>query len=483
MRPVITAEQMREAERPYLEAGVDLMSVAAGAVAHEAGRILASRSRLGRIVVAAGPGNNGGDGLFAAAMLARRHSVAIFAISDKLHDAALAAALEAGCRRIDAVQAIAELENAALVIDAVLGLGARPGLSDELATFAEACAALRVPVVSVDLPSGLDPDSHAEHTCFAAHTTVTFAARKLCHVATPAAAACGRVVVADIGVELPETRTHVLGVDDLQAGYPFPDHLSDKYSRGVVGLDTGSATYPGAALLGCAGALHAGAGMVRYLGDADQVTVVAAHPSLVTAEGRVQAMVVGSGWGGLDVAAARLRAAAELDVPLVIDADALPVLRGIDLPANSLLTPHAGELARLLGVERAEVESDPIESARRAAAEFGATVLLKGATQYVVTNEETYIAYRGPSWTGQAGSGDVLAGICGTLLAAGLPAWKAGALGASLQALTAERYPGPYPPDVLISRAPAVIAELAANSDRRDAGCSRAAGQRKAPPP
>lgn len=462
MKPVITAEQMRAAEQPHLDAGVDLMSTAAAAVAQAAEEILAAQSRLGRVVIAVGPGNNGGDGLFAGVLLARRHDVAFWQVAGRLHDDGAAAARAAGCRQVSALEAMGELEQASLVIDAVLGIGARPGLMDELATFAQACAALAVPVVSVDLPSGLDPDSHLAHPCFQAHTTVTFGARKLCHVATPAAAACGRVVVADIGIEIPATETHLGGPEDVQRWYRFPDHSSDKYSRGVVGLDTGSATYPGAALLGCAGALFSGAGMVRYLGDADQSLVVAAHPSVVTADGRVQAMVVGSGWGEFDDAAGRLRSVVQRGVPLVVDADALGLLREISLPTGSLLTPHAGELARLLGVERSDVESDPIGTARRAAEEFGATVLLKGATQYVVSAEQVVIAHRGPAWTGQAGSGDVLAGICGTLLASGLPAWQAGVVGASLQTLAAERHPGPHPPETLAGFLPEILAELSA---------------------
>lgn len=461
MRPVITAQQMRDAEAPYLEAGIDLMATAAKAVAETAEEILADRARLGRVIVMVGPGYNGGDGLFAAALLARRHDVAMVLTAGRAHQEGLAAAQRAGVRDLDAVQAIGELEQAALVIDAVLGLGARPGLSEDLRIFAEACEVLAVPVLAVDLPSGLDPDSHLRHTCFTAHTTVTFAARKLCHVATPAAAACGRVIVADIGVEMPRPHVQLVGADDVRMGYPFPDHDSDKYSRGVVGLDTGSTTYPGAALLSTSGALFAGAGMVRYLGDASRDLVLSAHPSIVTADGRVQALVVGSGWGSLDDAAARLRLAVERDVPMVVDADAIGLLPEVELPTGSLITPHAGELARLLGVERSDVVADPVGAARRAALEHRATVLLKGATQYVVDADRVWIAHRGPAWTGQAGSGDVLAGICGTLLAAGLPAWEAAAVGASLQALAAERHPGPYPPDVLASFLPGVIASLA----------------------
>lgn len=252
---------------------------------------------------------------------------------------------------------------------------------------------------------------------------------------------------------------------DVAQGWPVPDANSHKYSRGVVGLDTGSAHYPGAALLGIAGALNSGAGMVRYLGEAPRDLVIGCFPSVVVADGRVQAVVVGSGWGDVQLDA-RMAAAVEHGVPLVVDADALTVLPP-DLPENSLLTPHAGELARLLGVEREEVESDPVRHAREASRRVGAVVLLKGGAQYVATPQGVVVrAVPGPGWTAQAGSGDVLAGVCGTLLAAGLPADRAGLLAASLQAMTAARFPGPHPPDHLAGLFPEVIGGFVGRESR-----------------
>lgn len=188
--------------------------------------------------------------------------------------------------------------------------------------------------------------------------------------------------------------------------------------------------------------------MVRYLGEAPGHLVLQRFPSVVSGDGRVQAMVVGSGWGEL-AAEDRFRAAVERGVPLVVDADALTLLTAA-LPAGSLLTPHAGELARLLQVERRRVQAEPVAHVRRAAKEFGATVLLKGATQYVCTPEGAVTtAVPGTAWTAQAGSGDVLAGACGALLAAGLAADRAALLAASLQAMAAVAIPGPHPPEKL----------------------------------
>lgn len=238
--------------------------------------------------------------------------------------------------------------------------------------------------------------------------------------------------------------------------WPVPEASSDKYSRGVVGLHSGSATYPGAALLGCAGALYGGAGMVRYLGDAPRDLIVGTYPSVVTAPGRVQVHVVGSGWGDRSDARELLDSLGH-QVPWVVDADAIALVPHLELPQGSLLTPHAGELARLMGVQRRTVETDPARYAWQAATRWHTTVLLKGSTQYVTNGEGLYATEPGPAWTAQAGSGDVLAGLCGAVMAAGVQASRAALLAASLQAQTATTFPGPIPPDKLAEHFPAVL--------------------------
>ena len=458
MRSVATVAQVRAAEDKVFAAdpATDLMATAAESIVSVA-RVLAPG---GPVIVVVGPGNNGGDGLHAAATLAAEREVLIWRAMASAHEAGLAAAHEAGCREVDALEATEALNDAALVIDAVLGIGGRAGLPVDLATFADAAAVLGVPVLAVDIPSGLDADSGDAHPSFRADCTVTFAAPKTCHVVGEASELCGDVVVVDIGVPIGDTGIHVAESSDVALWWPVPGPNSHKYTRGVVGLDTGSTSYPGAAILSCSGALHAGPGMVRYLGDAPHELVLPRFPSIVLADGRVQAMVLGSGWGEMPDARDRLMTAVERGVPLVLDADALALLPA-ELPKGCLLTPHAGELAAMLGVDRAGVNADPVGSARRAAERFGATVLLKGGTQYVADpSGSVIIAVRGPAWTGQAGSGDTLAGACGTLLAAGLAATRAAVLAASLQAITASRYPGPHPPDVLASHFPTVIADL-----------------------
>lgn len=201
MTRIVTAQEMRAAEERVFAAnpGTDLMGRAAAAIAKAAGTDIATP-----VLVVVGPGNNGGDGLFAAAALAVARPVSLWLTADRAHPEGLAAARAAGVQEVDATAATALVGESPLVIDAVLGIGGRPGLRGAVAAFAGECERRSVTVLSVDLPSGLDADSgelsDSVPPSFNATTTVTFAALKACHVTAPAADRCGRVVVADIGV-------------------------------------------------------------------------------------------------------------------------------------------------------------------------------------------------------------------------------------------------------------------------------------------
>ena len=259
-----------------------------------------------------------------------------------------------------------------MVVDGIVGIGGRPGLREEAE---EALGRFPgVPVVAVDVPSGVDVDTgRLDGAHVRADLTVTFGTHKIAHLVDPAAQACGVVHLVDIGLHLPEAPVEALQPVDVAAMLPVPSAFAHKYTRGVVGIRAGSETYPGAAVLCTSGAATGLAGMVRYLGSAGDA-VRARHPDVVTAAGRVQAWVVGSG-GDADAEAALAEALAD-GVPTVVDADALAHLR--KGAPGVVLTPHAGELARMLGVEREEVESDQLGFARRAAREYDAVVLLKG---------------------------------------------------------------------------------------------------------
>jgi len=416
-----------------------------------------------RVLLVVGSGNNGGDALWAGVRLARRGVVVCaWRTGVSVHEAGWAAFRASGGREVSADEALEALHRWDFVVDAVAGIGSRPGLDAPVAAFAEACRVDRVPVVAVDLPSGLAPEPPVvEAPHFTADLTVTFGGYKLCQLTEPGRSACGKVELVDIGLELSEPEVYQWQPADVAAVWPVPSGASDKYTRGVVGLDTGSLDYPGAAVLSAAGAVHAGAGMVRHLGPLPVVTrVLDTFPNVVAAQGRVQALVIGSGWGQRKdtKTVAKLMATG---VPLVIDADALRQLPESGRP-TALLTPHAGELAYLLGVERSAVAGDPLTAVRRAADRTGCTVLLKGATQYVAAPgvHTVQLAVPGPSWTAQAGSGDVLAGIAGTLLAADVGTATAAVLAASIQALAARATPGPVPPQTLAATLPSVISAL-----------------------
>ena len=446
-------------ERAIAAQGVDtLMQRAAAAVAASASDLLQSTTggRYGRhVMIMVGAGNNGGDALFAGVRLARR-GVRVTAVRclGTPHPAGHAALIAAGGKLVDLAGSI---NNRAfdLVIDGILGIGGRPGLPDRVADLVQSVAAQRIPVVAVDLPSGVAADTGAvPDAAVPATRTVTFGELKPCHLLQPALTYCGELTVVDIGLGTDHEETpdrEGLDEDDLAHAWPYPNERSDKYARGAVGVDTGSDQYPGAAVMSTYGAVYGGAGYVRFLGaERPAATISAQLPNVVFSPGRVQAHLFGSGWGDRSDGATVLAAAAEQGLPAVVDADGLGYLPK-PAPASWLLTPHAGELARLLGRDRSWVEEDPVRAVIDAARQTGATVLLKGATQLVAAPDDrrVLVAVPGPAWTAQAGSGDVLGGVCAALLAAGVNAQKAGQLGASVQAVAAAAHPGVLAPQEL----------------------------------
>ena len=446
-------------ERAIAQEGVDpLMQRAAAAVAASASELLRSRTggRYGRhVMIMVGAGNNGGDALFAGVRLARR-GVRVTAVRclGNPHPAGHAALLAAGGQLVELDDAVKQLD-VDLVIDGILGIGGRPGLPDAVDQLIQLLADREIPIVAVDLPSGVAADTGAvPGAAVRATRTVTFGELKPCHLLQPALRHCGVITVVDIGLgtdheESPDLES--LDEDELARAWPYPTERSDKYSRGVVGVDTGSDEYLGAAVMSVYGAVYGGAGYVRFVGAERPASIISAQlPNVVFSPGRVQAHVFGSGWGERADGGQVLARAAEEGTPAVVDADGLRYLPN-PAPASWLLTPHAGELARLLDRERSWVEEDPLRAVTAGARQTGATVLLKGATQLVAAPDDgpVLVAVPGPAWTAQAGSGDVLGGVCAALLAAGLDAQKAGQLGASVQAVAAAAHPGVLSPQEL----------------------------------
>jgi ADP-dependent NAD(P)H-hydrate dehydratase / NAD(P)H-hydrate epimerase len=446
-------------ERAIAVEGVDaLMQRAAAAVAASAADLLGSQSggRYGRhVMIMVGAGNNGGDALFAGVRLARRGArVTAIRCLGTPHAAGLAALIAAGGRLVDLDDHDPALAYE-LVIDGILGIGGRPGLPDPVARLVQSVEARSTPTIAVDLPSGVAADTGAvPGAAVRATRTVTFGERKPCHLLQPALSRCGAITVADIGLGADHDETvDLVGLDedDLAGAWPYPTERSDKYARGVVGVDTGSDQYPGAAVMSVYGAVYGGAGYVRFLGaERPAATISAQLPNVVFSPGRVQAHLFGSGWGERTDGAKVLAVVAEEGLPAVVDADGLGYLPR-PAPASWLLTPHAGELARLLERERSWVEEDPVRAVTAGAQQTGATVLLKGASQLVAapSGAPVLVAVPGPAWTAQAGSGDVLGGVCAALLAAGVDAQRAGQLGASVQAVAAAEHPGVLAPQEL----------------------------------
>jgi hydroxyethylthiazole kinase-like uncharacterized protein yjeF len=442
MRRAHTVEQVRAAEAALMARLPEgtLMQRAAHGLGVAVADLLGSAYGR-RVLLLVGSGDNGGDALYAGAWLARRGAgVEAWLVSGSAHEGGLAALAAAG-GRAGAPRVLRERPD--VVVDGIVGIGGKPGLREEaaraLALASAGASAEDVPVVAVDTPSGVDvdtgetPEPHVRATL-----TVTFGTHKPCHLVDPAAQACGAVHLVDIGLDpdLPAAPVESLRPVDVAALLRPPGPDDHKYTRGVVGVRAGSATYPGAGLLSVAGAACGLAGMVRYVGDtavADRVRE--AHPEVVGG-GRVQAWVVGSGGG--DAAGEELSAALADGVPTVVDADALAHLDPDRGRPDLVLTPHAGELAAMLDVDRAEVEARQLHHARLAAQRWGCVVVLKGRHTLVTRPDgRTRVTTTGTPWLGTAGAGDVLGGVIGAVLATGLDPWDAAAVGSWLHGAAA----------------------------------------------
>ncbi|OMC39040.1 NAD(P)H-hydrate dehydratase [Mycobacterium sp. GA-1841] len=460
MRYYYSADAIRAAEAPLLaslpEGG--LMRRAAYGLATAIGAELKMRTSgvAGRRICAVvGSGDNGGDALWAATFLRRRGAAtdAVLLNPDRTHVDALGAFRRAGGRVVTEIAAGTDL-----VIDGVVGISGRGPLRPAAAAV---FAATTAPVVAVDLPSGLDVQTGADDGPHVhAALTVTFGGLKPVH----ALGECGRVELVDIGLDLAPTDLAAFEAADVRARWPIPGPHDDKYSQGVTGVVSGSATYPGAAVLSVGAAVAATSGMVRYAGSAAP-QVLSHWPEVIAAPtvgetGRVQAWAVGPGLGTDETAKAALRSALESDLPVIVDADGLTILAKdpgmlTDRSAPTVLTPHAGEFERLAGDPPG---SDRVGATRDLAGRLGATVLLKGNVTVIAEPGSagmTYLNRAGQSWAATAGSGDVLSGIIGALLAAGLPAGEAAAAAAFVHARAANLSaadPGPSPAPTSASR-------------------------------
>lgn len=439
-----------------------------------------------RVVILAGSGDNGGDALLAGARL-RKRGVTVHAILTEAtaFQAGMDALKRAGGRvtRLDSKDghsaAQSQITQADLVVDGIVGLRGKPGLRDDVAALVRA-ARPETLVVAVDLPSGVDPESgEAREEHVKADITVAFGTLKPCLLVPPASYAAGRVELVDVGLSdylegAPLVKR--LAIEDVALHWPTPRLTDHKYMRGVLGVIAGSATYPGAAVMTCMGAIRAGASIVKYTGPPSVASlIIAARPEVEPSPGRVNAYTIGSGIVDDQSQEDAVTAALESGLPCVVDAGALTACvtarlsgRRASAAHGVLMTPHAGELSRLLGlvgadVPRAEVEASPWRYARQLARAVDVTVLIKGPTTLVVPPDGlTYSQSEGTPWMAAGGSGDVLAGMAGALMASGVQASLAGALAATVHGRAGSRVSkgGPVAPADLADSVPSVLADL-----------------------
>ncbi|MBX6750830.1 MAG: NAD(P)H-hydrate dehydratase [Micromonosporaceae bacterium] len=471
MRGVWRVADVRAAEERLMATlpPLTLMRRAAEGLARRCAQLLGDSGGVygRRVALLVGAGNNGGDALFAGALLARRGAAvrALLLAPERTHADGLAELRRSGggVLAVSATPAPDALREFApdLVIDGIVGIGGRGGLRGPAAEAVAALDALRPRplVVAVDVPSGVDVDTGAvDGPAVRADVTVTFGCLKPALAVGPAVPLAGLVDLVDIGLSDPEGEPAAWLPDreDIAAWWPEPGPSSDKYSRGVAGLATGSAGFPGAALLSVAGALAGPAGMVRYAGPV-AVDVVRAHPSVVISDsvasaGRVQAWLVGSGIGTDDRAVAELKAVLAAPVPVVVDADAITLAGDpavTDLlrkrPAPTVVTPHDREYVRLAGQP---VGPDRLAAARELAERLGVVVLLKGYRTVVAHPDGgAWVNPTGTPMLATAGTGDVLAGLLVSLLAGGVPAERAALAAAYVHGLAARLAASPIRTD------------------------------------
>ncbi len=467
-RPILTAAEMRAAEDAVIATGVSvetLMERAGTAIAHAVRRL----AGVNEILILCGPGNNGGDGYVAARVLAEMGlAVRVAALSEPKTDAAKSARAGWG----GPVETLAEAKPSAVLVDALFGTGltrpldaittptpnrspadagaqSRPSREPLELSWAPASAGERSTVerlyslanaaqvsIAVDLPSGLATDSGkalSEPPIF--DLTVALGAVKPAHLLQPAARYCGQFRLLDIGVPT-ASQAEVLKAPSL----PTPSPDSHKYTRGMVAIIAGTMT--GAADLAALAAMRAGAGYVTLLGDSQgppHALVRAPFTGHALANDRIGALVIGPGLGRDDLAKARLDTSLNAGHPLIIDGDALRLIdperiKALKVPV--ILTPHAGEFDALFG----NSDDDKITRARDAATRANAIVVFKGADTVIAAPDgRVRVAQGARDWLSTAGTGDVLAGAIGAMLAARLDPLDAACAGVWLHGDAARR--------------------------------------------
>jgi hydroxyethylthiazole kinase-like uncharacterized protein yjeF len=431
LEPLYTAAEMRAAEERYPgypDSVPELMERAGTSVAREA---MLAFPDARRFACVCGGGSNGGDGRVAARVLREAGHVA-----DEAD----------------------ELEGYDVIVDALFGTGFHGEPRPDAAALIERINSAGAPVVAVDLPSGIDASTgEIAGAVVRADLTVTFHGQKVGLVVAPGRLQAGNVVVADIGLDSLQTE-HRRALPSLLTRVPLRAPGDTKYTAGSVLVVGGQPGMTGAACLTALAALRADAGYVTLAVPEDSLHVVEtlalepvkiawrddnAFEIVLAAAEKARAVALGPGLGRTDARQALVRELlGRLEVPVVVDADALFGLTPVERRAPTVLTPHAGELARLLDTESSWVGAHRLEAARTAAERFGATVLLKGSDTIVVApGEGPIVSDHGPPSLATAGTGDVLTGVVASFLAKGLEAQAAAAAAAVAHGIAATHVP------------------------------------------
>ncbi len=433
LEPLLTGEETRKAEEAHQGSLDELMERAGAAVAE-----VVLRRFPGRVTVLCGGGNNGGDGRVCARVLR-----------------------EAG-REVDVVDGVGDLGSPDVIVDALLGIGLRDAPRDDAARMIELVNASGRPVVAVDVPSGVNASTgEVPGAAVRATATVTFGAAKVGLAIAPGRFHAGSVHIAPIGLR-PREHEHALVPASALLEVPGKEATSSKYSAGSVLVVGGSRGLTGAPMLASLAAFRADAGYVAVAAPESTLPVlettlleVVKRPlpedtagrllprsadAILEAAEKADVVALGPGLGRSDGTVELVRILLErLDLPIVLDADALWRLEPFARAAPTVLTPHAGELARLLGVESGEIDAHRLAAAQRAATRFGSVVLLKGADTLVAAPRAgVLVAAYGTPALATAGTGDVLTGVVAAFLAKGLEPQLAAAVAAVAHGVAAE---------------------------------------------
>jgi hydroxyethylthiazole kinase-like uncharacterized protein yjeF len=453
---LVSPEAMGHIDKAAADSGIDSYGLMHSAGAHVAAVVLANFPQACRAVVLCGPGNNGGDGHVAARHLQRSGmEVQRFGMEQKPGgDAAHARAQFPGD-----ICPLADWQPRAgdVIVDALFGAGLDRPVSADVETVIERAGQAKIPVVAVDLPSGLSGRTgEPTGACFQALHTVTFAALKPGHLLMPGRALCGEMHLCDIGIS-----ARLIASDDtVWRNHPglYATHMpgsaasQHKYTRGHLVVFSGPLISSGAARLSAMAGLRCGAGLVTVATQPSAVMVQASHLTAIMqravrdagaladwlGDSRLSAFVIGPGFGDLEKARAYTSLLAETGRPVVLDADGLTAFAGrteelaerFSGETRLVLTPHEGEFRRLFAALADDSTLSKIDRAREAARAQNAVVVYKGADSVIAAPDgRVAVNADAPPWLATAGSGDVLAGIIGGLLAQGMPAFEAACAG------------------------------------------------------